>query len=167
MLLPVFRCLRFAAEHTLEEFQAEYPHPYLLVDPFLELDDTGFNTDQLSVAKGGTTPMLAPVCKSEDKNPFSAMVTVGRASRNDITLRADGVSKFHAYLMVDIEGVVSLTDAGSSFGTFVDGEQLPVRTKRNLQPGQVISFGGVSARFYTPQLLYQHMREETTEEDPG
>jgi FHA domain len=160
MLLPIFRCMRFAAEHSLEEFVAEYPHPYLLVEPFLELEDTGFNTDELSVAKGGTTPLLAPVAKAEGKNPFSAMVTIGRAGRNDITLRADGISKFHAYLMVDIEGTVSLTDAGSSFGTFVDGEQLPVRTKRDLRPGQTVSFGGVNAAFYTPPLLYERMRAE-------
>lgn len=155
--------MRFADEHDLEAFVAEYPHPYLVVDPFIELEDTGFNTDELSISKGGTTPLLAAVRKAEGKNPFSAMITVGRAGGNDITIRAQGVSKFHAYLSIDLEGVVSLTDAGSSFGTFVNDERLPVRTKRPLRPGQLVSFGGIASRFYTPQLLYERMWEEIAE----
>src|SRR5262245_52871916 len=56
--------------------------------------------------------------KREGANPFAAMVTIGRASNNDVVLEDPGVSKFHAYVRASgAEWLI--TDAGSLNGTFV------------------------------------------------
>lgn len=76
--------------------------------------------------KSGGAPAFAspdaivhPIAKSK-RNPFGDMITVGRASNNDIILSDANVSKFHAYFRVDGD-VVKIHDTGSTNGTRVDG----------------------------------------------
>jgi FHA domain len=155
---PALDALKAAADCEREQFAKRYPHPVLLVEPFQELDDTGFNTN---VAKGnrGVTLMLATVRKEVGANPFASMITIGRAGRNDISLKADGVSKFHAYLTPEGHEMF-VTDAGSSFGTTVDGKRIVPRTKHPVRDGAAITFGGVEAHYYLPPSLYDRLRLE-------
>jgi hypothetical protein len=77
------------------------------------------------------------------------MVTVGRAGNNDIEIAGDEVSKFHAYFSRDREGRWTITDAGSSFGTFVGAEQL-THGKVLLADDTALRFGRVVATYRTP-----------------
>jgi hypothetical protein len=54
------------------------------------------------------------------RNPFSDMVTIGRALNNDIIIGDVGISKFHGYVRIT-GNEVRFHDAGSTNGSRVDG----------------------------------------------
>ena len=90
------------------------------------------------------------------------MVTIGRARNNDIEIRSQDVSKFHAYVMFAPSGEASITDAGSTYGTFVRGRQLKAREDRvTLSPGDEVRLGSVIMRFHTPATFYEYLRSPT------
>jgi pSer/pThr/pTyr-binding forkhead associated (FHA) protein len=82
--------------------------------------------------KGTRLPIRVPV------------VNIGRAEYNDIVLAEESVSTAHAKLQRR-EGVWTLTDLGSTNGTFVDGEQ--IHGEIALGPGATVRFGQVSTLF--------------------
>ena len=55
--------------------------------------------------------------------PLDRRLTIGRAAANDIVLEDPSVSREHA-LITPAPGGPELSDAGSSYGTFVDGHQV-------------------------------------------
>jgi len=70
-------------------------------------------------------------------------LTIGRESSTDIVLDDPRVSRQHARLSYR-QQQIWLTDLRSSNGTFVNGT--PIQ-ERALQPGDVLSFGGLEATF--------------------
>jgi pSer/pThr/pTyr-binding forkhead associated (FHA) protein len=66
------------------------------------------------------TLVVYEVKKRAGSNPFMNMITLGRASNNDIVLATGNVSKLHAYLRLQ-DGKWSICDAGSTNGTWLDG----------------------------------------------
>jgi predicted component of type VI protein secretion system len=87
------------------------------------------------------------------RNPFSLMVTVGRAANNDIVLPAGTVSKFHASLRATPGGWI-LCDHGSSNGTYLDDRRLVPDQAVDLGDDAWVRFGrGVLCRFLTPSGL--------------
>ena len=70
-------------------------------------------------------------------------LTIGRESTTDIALDDPRVSRQHARLSYR-QQQIWLTDLRSSNGTFVNGT--PIQ-ERALQPGDVLSFGGLEATF--------------------
>ena len=68
----------------------------------------------------------------------SARVTLGRESRNDITIPDINVSRAHAELRFEPQGVWSLTDLGSTNGTFVNGREIGTQL---LREGDHITIG--------------------------
>ena len=88
-----------------------------------------------------------------------SMVTIGRATNNDVVLDARGISKFHAYVLREPGGGFTLVDAGSSFGTTVDDRPVkPREEKVALRGGEVITLGSVRATFHLPATLYAALR---------
>ena len=75
--------------------------------------------------------------------PIDAAITIGRAS--DVTVRLDdqSVSRRHARIVLGPDGPV-IEDAGSSFGTLVDGQ--PLAGPRRLEPGAELRLGNVLLR---------------------
>ena len=73
-------------------------------------------------------------------------LTIGRESNTDIVLDDPRVSRQHARLSYR-QQQIWLTDLRSSNGTFVNGA--PIQ-ERALQPGDVLSFGGLEATFEDP-----------------
>lgn len=59
----------------------------------------------------------------EQEQPLSGSLRVGRAEGNDLILKEGGVSREHARFFVE-DGKVMVEDAGSSNGTFVNGERI-------------------------------------------
>lgn len=74
----------------------------------------------------------------------SPAATIGRADSNDVVIADPSVSTVHARLERR-EAVWSLTDCGSTNGTFVDGEAVSGETP--LGPGATLRFGDVSVLF--------------------
>ncbi len=76
-------------------------------------------------------------------------VTVGRDAGIDVYLTDALVSKRHARLTVDAQGVW-LTDLGSTNGTLVNGQRLPPHQPLQLQDDLRIEWGDTHARFTAP-----------------
>ncbi|MDR6539493.1 FHA domain-containing protein [Variovorax soli] len=68
---------------------------------------------------------------------------VGRALGNDVVIRHERVSRFHALLTVD-GPFVTIKDLGSSNGVFVNGVRIDTQ---HLVDGDTISIGGCAMRF--------------------
>jgi hypothetical protein len=101
--------------------------------------DLGWNTLVVQKKAGSTT--------------FPRTVLVGRSSTNDIALPHASVSKLHARLQLGGPGPV-LSDAGSSNGTIVNGEQLRRDEEVALTSGDLIRFGGIALQAFSPEHLF-------------
>ncbi|MBX3466604.1 MAG: FHA domain-containing protein [Planctomycetes bacterium] len=149
MLQPLSHYREKALALSATQFSAFCPHPVFVVEPYEEMEDTSFRTMQVRIEPGSRPGLaVAPIKKRAEANAFTMMITLGRASNNDIPLNAKGVSKFHAYVRAD-GGGYTLTDAGSSYGTEVAGRALQPRVERApLRTGDVVRLGqGVRMTF--------------------
>jgi hypothetical protein len=77
---------------------------------------------------------------------LAGAVTIGRTADNDIVLESDGVSRCHAMLLAQPDGV-TLLDLGSTFGTFVDAVQALPDEPLRLPNGARITIGRALLRY--------------------
>ncbi|MBI3928047.1 MAG: FHA domain-containing protein [Armatimonadetes bacterium] len=84
---------------------------------------------------------------------------IGRADNADIVLTDRGVSRLHAKLIRSPDGTVTVTDLGSTNGTFVGGERIEFRV---LREGDKIGIGRATALQFFPQEVV----EERVEPEP-
>jgi adenylate cyclase len=89
--------------------------------------------------------------------PREGTCTLGRGADADITVPHEGVSRRHARMEVDGDGVV-VRDLGSSNGTFLNGRPVDVAQAR---PGDELTFGKVVFRL---QLAGQEAGLDAAEE---
>lgn len=143
-----------------EDFLASYPDPVLVIEPFKHLsDDQASDFETLSPGDGdsGATSTVGMLRKREGANAFAAMVTIGRAQSNDVRIDAGGISKVHAYFMQGLAGEHTLGDAGSTYGTYVRGEQVVKGARVSLKPRDPLRLGSVRAVYHTPESLYDYL----------
>lgn len=89
--------------------------------------------------------IVSPPALSGRQFPLSGdYLVVGRNPASGIQIDDPHVSRTHAALR-RCRDAVFVQDLGSSSGTFVNG--LPVAAERELKPGDIVAFAGVSARF--------------------
>lgn len=69
---------------------------------------------------------------------------VGRETKNDIALHDPNVSRTHAELRFDAQGVWIITDVGSTNGTFVNGHEISAQA---LTEGDLITLGTTNLVF--------------------
>ncbi|HZU96491.1 MAG TPA: FHA domain-containing protein [Planctomycetota bacterium] len=151
-----------------DAFLARHPAPFLVLDVIGAEDEGIFATvggatrAPKAVIKEGQPPnpraRAAIVEKRKGANEFANMITVGRAGNNDIALEVSSVSKFHAYFTKDTQdGHWYLHDAGSSNGTWVDGEKLvSAQGRARLRDGAAVQLGpDTRARFFQATALYE------------
>lgn len=81
-------------------------------------------------------------------------ISVGRATNKDIVLRDAGVSKSHAWFELHEDREFSLTDAGSTNRTAVNGEVLAPKKSRAIVEGDRIEFGSVLAVVCSAETLW-------------
>lgn len=86
----------------------------------------------------GRAPQASQIAQSYRLDPNDPQITIGRAGC-DIVLENPQVSRFHAQLDRAADGIVSLRDAGSTNGTFVNGQRLSGSV--TLRPGDIIQIG--------------------------
>ncbi len=72
---------------------------------------------------------------------------VGRTTASDLTLDDASVSKFHASLVADENGILSLADTGSTNGTFVNGQRIAYGKAMRLEDGDRVKFGEIEVMF--------------------
>lgn len=78
-------------------------------------------------------------------------VSIGRAPENDIVLLDEEkvISRYHANIRYE-SGSYSLSDNGSSNGTYINGQQLEKNSPRVLQDGDRVGIGDYELVFYAP-----------------
>lgn len=114
--------------------------------------------------KGNTQICLSPVRESEARTQIAAPLpmylimvrggmtgtmlqvggqptSLGRSGENTHQFHDATVSRRHAVLSYDSDGVAWLTDMGSSNGTFVDGKKLTPNTPTRIEQGSRIQLG--------------------------
>ncbi len=73
------------------------------------------------------------------------LITLGRASSNDIVCRDEAASRHHAELRIS-EGRLAVRDLGSTNGTRVNESELPAHVWKILEAGHSIGIGGFVIR---------------------
>jgi hypothetical protein len=84
---------------------------------------------------------------------FSERISVGRAMNNDIVLRHDRVSKFHAWFSCDDDQFFYVADAGSRNGTVLNGLLLD-ESPTHVRAGDVLRFGAVHALVCSAEVFW-------------
>jgi ABC-type multidrug transport system ATPase subunit/pSer/pThr/pTyr-binding forkhead associated (FHA) protein len=87
------------------------------------------NGPQIKVASGATTSNLPPKSSNLESGLMERLkakqfLTIGRSSENDVLVDSNLVSRHHATLKYLQGGTVSLTDHGSTNGTFLNGKRV-------------------------------------------
>jgi hypothetical protein len=161
----------------LNKFTARYPRAALLLANQGSTDIREGKIDTPSQEGAGAetavvmaTPLLPTAIKApspedddgtlvffltkSDRNPFSTMITIGRAKNNDIILEIPTVSKLHAYVIA--RGATNLIfDQGSRNGVTVDGRRLGASEGLPLVDGATIQLApGLALRYYSPSSLF-------------
>ncbi len=79
--------------------------------------------------------------------PGAGTLTVGRASKCDVVIDSNSVSRHHANIVIG--GEVDIEDVGSSNGTFVAGARLPANQRVQLVTGLPFLIGAVTLMVQT------------------
>jgi len=106
-----------------------------------DLASADFPTGALVVALEGTIVQTVQL--------GSEALTIGRLPQNRLVLQNAAVSRYHAEVRME-GGQATLTDVGSSGGTFVGEEQLRPNQPFSLAPGQVFRVGPFDCTYIAP-----------------
>lgn len=79
--------------------------------------------------------------------PGGRRMNVGRIADNDLQLEHASVSKIHAALVMNRESTLLIADTGSTNGTYINGRRMAYGESRQIEDGDVVSFGDVEVRF--------------------
>ncbi len=99
------------------------------------------NPDDLMQQRGAAAVGHARLIDTATNRPYelsSAHITIGRESRNNIAIPDINVSRTHAELTLTSQGVWTVTDLGSTNGTYVNGRAI---ASQPLSEGDHISIG--------------------------
>lgn len=92
-------------------------------------------------------------------SPFPERIGVGRAPNVDISVRREGISKYHAYFVPVSDREYQLADAGSKNGTYIEQRKLSDREPVRLTDECVVRFGTEAFVFLMPRSLVRLLRD--------
>jgi len=92
-------------------------------------------------------PVLVEATSGREHPIRPGVNVVGR--EGDVMLPDSKVSRKHAQLVSE-DGVITVEDLGSTNGTLVNGDRLDAGSKRELNKGDTVSFGGVELKLSLP-----------------
>jgi len=141
------------------EFQARFPHPFLVIRVLLQGDrnKTESTTAPLSADDPGLSNAPLEILPVKSQRGLAA-VDLGRARDNDLVLRSGFISARHARFDQE-NGTWSVTDLGSKNGTAVQFKVLKADAPQAIESGAQLIFGGAfQATFYSSDGLYDYMQ---------
>ncbi len=86
--------------------------------------------------------------------PPGGRITVGRNAGNDLRIDDLSISKIHAAVVLNKNGLLSVADTGSTNGTFVNAERIAYGKAIILAPGDKVKFGSV-------EVVFDHVKSDT------
>ena len=156
--------LKQRREEPRHKFLEDHREPVLVVSlGAAEEDDGAFRTQVVTKSQAvgaaeaeGPDVAVVPVVKRM-ADAFQAFIWVGRESRCDVALPFESVSKLQAQFVKKPNGEFELIDAGSTNGTFVDGQRLERNKGVPIKSGQRVRFGKVEALFLAPEAFWDEL----------
>lgn len=166
------------AETNMARFLTRYERPFLILIKRSIEDE-----DEMDFYTGATLPIggdddwepsdsirlqgnaeVFELKKRQGANPFSALITMGRADNCDIVFRSSAVSKFHAYITVvpQVDNTIAfqLADGTSRNGTTLNDTPIAPKSQATLKNGDLIEIGGVFTLIYfTPKGLWEQLEK--------
>jgi len=118
-----------------------------------EVQLIGFD-DGPAVATASLSLVAFPVVRTG--RSVGHLVTIGRATNNDVSIPDLSISRFHAFLKVGDNVSWQLQDAGSTNGTTVNGLSVPQQghgTAVSLKSGDNVRLGQVELTFLSADEL--------------
>ena len=94
--------------------------------------------------------------------PLDVVTEIGRDEKNDLVLKSPSVSRLHARI-INMNGVLEVTDLNSSNGTFINGRRVTGSDKA--EHGDLISFESVEYRVEVEESVASTDKEEGTSDD--
>jgi hypothetical protein len=106
----------------------------------------------------GLIGRVFPLVKGKYSSP--GPISVGRTPDNDVTIPESSISARHCFMRV-LGSEISLTDAGSTNGTFVNDVRLQPKKAQKVVEGDVLTMGRFHLAFHTPRGFIKTLRERT------
>lgn len=148
---------QLASSLTRREFIERHPYGFLVLHAQFETEQSirVFATQALPVPKAelDSREITALPIRKNAENPFQAHISVGRARNCDLVIRHPSVSKLHARLRAE-PGQLTLIDAGSQNGTFINGTRLLPQESMPIGTNDQLLFGSVPARTARSEEIY-------------
>jgi pSer/pThr/pTyr-binding forkhead associated (FHA) protein len=120
----------------------------------------GDTSSQIADVQAAPEPLIRPIVVkySFGGNPFQKelrvkdgqRLSIGRTKENDLSIDDPSISKYHASLMLDAEGILHVADTGSTNGTFVNAERIAYGKSVAISERDKVRFGLVEASFQLP-----------------
>lgn len=140
-------------------FCERHPRDVLVVEPYAMEEEP-----ELSTSAGGHltsgVPSVFPI-RAKEAHGMGDRITIGRTGNNDVSIPASDVSKFHGYLTPADAGGWHYTDADSTFGSRLNGDELPPKRAVQLSCGDRLRVASVNMTLYTPHGLYAYLQKVT------
>ena len=156
-------------------FLASHNHPFLLYPE--KHGAGGFATYHTRMADRGAGQKIAGsgteikkfrvLLPNQDlKSKFPNKMLVGRSTEREFSIDHSTVSKRHAFLSLDKEkDAYRLGDAGSTNGTFLNGQTVESGAPVYLRDGNIVSFGDCDYLFFSPKGFVDLLRRLKAEAD--
>ena len=152
------RDLRVEARRlSVEEFEDRHGSAFLLLSAASLSVPTGPAATQVRLMDddepvGDSTASLSLVAFPVRRTGRSVghLITIGRASNNDVAIPDLSISRFHAFLKEGGEGQWQIQDTGSTNGTTVNGSYVPQQghgPASDLKAGDTVRLGQVELTF--------------------
>lgn len=104
----------------------------------------------------GLIGRVFPLVKGKYSSP--GPISLGRTPDNDVTIAESSISARHCFVRV-LGAEISLTDAGSTNGTLVNGVKLAPKKAHKVVEGDVITLGRFNLGFHTTRGFIKTLRE--------
>jgi pSer/pThr/pTyr-binding forkhead associated (FHA) protein len=152
-----------AQELSPRDFEERHGSAFLLLSAADLRKPTGPSATEVQVLgvdeegserTAGLALLAYPVRRTE--RSVGHLVTVGRASNNDVVVRDVSISRFHAFLKEEDDGKFRLQDANSTNGTIVNGASVPAQGNGppvDLKTGDTLRLGQVEFTFLDSNAL--------------
>lgn len=148
--VPVASLVVHASTHSAKDFDRLYPPHALLFDACKhQVERSTFRTLHRTEQTSAAEPAVVFLATSAQP------ISIGRAENSGVVLRVDGISRLHALLIT--HPAPRIMDAGSSFGTAVDGEALRPNEFVPLRPTSTIQLADLSATYFSSESLHEYL----------
>ena len=148
-----------------DAFAQAHPHSILVVTGVVGAlaEQVPLNRTLVTEPKGisvqqvvGLIGRVFPLVKGKYSSP--GPISLGRTPDNDVTIAESSISARHCFVRV-LGAEISMTDAGSTNGTLVNGVKLPPKKAQKVIEGDVITMGRFTLSFHTPRGFIKMLRE--------